>query len=383
MQADVCAAITLSNSSTVINVGARVKYARDALRLTQDEVKSALGFNDRQTVSDIETGKRAVKAEELLKLSELLDRDVEFFLDPFSVIAEAQYSWRASPDLPGKALDQFEGQASGWIGLLRWLREQEGVAQNPLKRTLRLNSHSTFEQAMSHAENLVAAFGLGPIPALKLVECIERQFDTPVLFIDTGESLPPGGISGAACHLDELGVILVNRRESVARRYFDLAHEFFHILTWEAMRPDHRESNSIEDRKGERRVEQLANNFAAALLMPRIALDALIEPARAHDVQHLAHVAAELKVTSDALGWRLLNLHRIDDATRKKLAEFKRSDGAGDVPRPFSQTFVELLHTALDKGRVSARKAARALGVPLSALTALFAMYDLPAPFEL
>lgn len=32
------------------------------------------------------------------------------------------------------------------------------------------------------------------------------------------------GISGAACHLLELGVALINRREIVGRRHFDLAH---------------------------------------------------------------------------------------------------------------------------------------------------------------
>ena len=33
----------------------------------------------------------------------------------------------------------------------------------------------------------------------------------------------------------ELGVILVNRREPLVRRNFDLAHELFHSLTWESI----------------------------------------------------------------------------------------------------------------------------------------------------
>ena len=48
------------------------------------------------------------------------------------------------------------------------------------------------------------------------------------------------------------------------------AHELFHILTWDAMPPEHSE----EAREtGGNRVEQLANNFASAVLMPVPVLD--------------------------------------------------------------------------------------------------------------
>ena len=46
----------------------------------------------------------------------------------------------------------------------------------------------------------------------------------------------------AACRLPELDVVLINRREVEGRRHFDLAHELFHILTWDAMPPEHSEA---------------------------------------------------------------------------------------------------------------------------------------------
>src|SRR5258706_9708877 len=78
------------------------------------------------------------------------------------------------------------------------------------------------------------------------------------------------GISGAACKLPELDMVLINRREVPGRRHFDLAHELFHILTWLAMPPEH-----VEDVEPKRRsrVEQLADNFASAMLMPATVLD--------------------------------------------------------------------------------------------------------------
>ncbi|MGN6651646.1 helix-turn-helix domain-containing protein [Trinickia sp.] len=373
-------------SISPVIIGLRVKIARDALRMTQDDLSTAIGFNDRQTLSDIENGKRSVSDDELLKFSDLLDQDLEYFIDPFSVVGEAQYSWRASKDVPEEVLNRFEEKAAGWVGLLRWLRAHSPADRSALGFSLRLDARSSFEQAQQSAENLVSEFRLGPVPARKLVDYVETTLDIPVLFVDTNEELCDikGTISGAACHLSELGVVLVNRRENAARRNFDLAHELFHVLTWERMVPQHRESNSLSDRSTalSRRIEQLADNFAAALLMPCSSLDAFIDPERAKDAGHLADVAHKLCVSAEALGWRLKSLGRIDDAARVALGAVRRQANAEEVPKPFSRSFVGELHVALDRGRLTARKAAQTLGMSLGDLSGLFTAYELHDPFK-
>jgi hypothetical protein len=133
------------------------------------------------------------------------------------------------------------------------------------KRALRLSAQSSYEDAQNCAESLVAELDLGVVPAQNPIDKIERELDIPVLFVDTVDAADGQSISGATCHLEEMGVILINRNENEARRFFDLAHELFHALTWDAMKPDHQESNSIEDRTKGKRIEQLANSFAAAL----------------------------------------------------------------------------------------------------------------------
>mgnify|MGYP000399709754 CR=1 FL=1 len=180
-----------------------------------------------------------------------------------------------------------------------------------------------------------------------------------------------------------VGVILINRNESEARRFFDLAHELFHALTWDAMKPDHRESNSVEDRNKGKRIEQLANSFAAALLMPRISLDKLIDRNRLDDIAHLCEVAALLRVAPVTLAWRLFNLKLIGDDARRNLSQETQRPSVSGPPKRFSPTFVKMLHEALENGRLSARKAAKAMGLGLGGLTELFAQYDLAAPFEL
>lgn len=365
-------------------IGYRVKAARETAGWTQERLAERLGLNDRQSVSDLENGKRRLQPDELVLLSDALGREIEFFLDPFAVVGEARFSWRTSPGLPESNLDDFELRAGQWIGLLRWLREEE-QARSPLKFSLRLTTQSSFEEAIARAEELVVALKLGQIPAERLIERVERDLDIPVLFVDTLTTPEGESVSGATCHLQDLGVILINRNEAEARRFYDLAHELFHALTWDAMNPSHRESNSLEERgRGRtRRIEQLANNFAAALLMPTGSLEQLIDKRRIMDAGHLTNVAAQLRVAPVALAWRLFNMKWIDESTREALQQERQHASVVGTPKRFSASVVAMLYRAIDCGRLSARKAAKAMGMSLPKLADLFTEHSLAAPFEL
>ena len=364
-------------------IGYRVKAAREAAGWTQHRLAEAMHLKDRQSVSDIENGKRALKPGELVMLTDILNCELDFFLDPFQVAGEAQFSWRASPDLVEDDLNSFEIRAGQWVGLLRWLRENDQDRSYPLKHTLRLNVQSSYEDVIDRAESLAEALDLGVIPSERLVEKIEEELDIPVLYVDTIETPYGESISGATCHIQDMGVILINRNEAETRCFFDLAHELFHALTWDAMKPEHRESNSVEDRAKGKRIEQLANNFAAALLMPEASLEQLIDKHRIDVVSHLADIAFQLRVTPVALSWRLLNLKWIGRETQDALQqEFQRPSVAG-APKRFSPAFINMLHTAIDRGHLSARKAAKAIGATLPDLVDLFAEHSLPSPFDL
>jgi Zn-dependent peptidase ImmA (M78 family)/transcriptional regulator with XRE-family HTH domain len=363
------------------SLGFRIKAAREALSLNQDQVCDALGLKDRQTISAIELGERQVKPAELVQLSRLLKRDIEYFVDPFVVAGEAQFSWRADDAVPSDALDAFEARAGRWIGLLRFLRNRQAHAANPFGKVLRLTKRASYEDALATGEAVAQTLDLGCVPAHRLMEKIETVLDIPVLFVDAIAPSQGGGISGATCHLPDLGVILIDRNEPQARRHFDLAHELFHVLTWDAMRPDHRESNSSGARSKSKRVEELANNFASALLMPRACLAKLIDDRRIGDVSHLAEVANQLQVSASALAWRLFNANMIDATTRFALCQVTASACSALPPKRFSASFVELLHSGIHHGHVAARKAAKALDLTLPELSELFAEHSKPAPF--
>ena len=88
---------------------------------------------------------------------------------------------------------------------------------------------------MEAGERFAADFDLGAVPSARLAEVMEDKLAILVLMVDAIK-----GVSGAACRLPDLDTVLINRNEVPGRRNFDLAHELFHILTWDTMPPSPR-----------------------------------------------------------------------------------------------------------------------------------------------
>jgi transcriptional regulator with XRE-family HTH domain len=296
-------------------IGARIRALREERNLSQDDLARLFGFKDRQTVSAIETGERRVTADELMLAVEKLGAPLGYFTDPFMLAGEGRFSWRQT-NVGAERLNAYERNAGRWIAAFRAIAPQVGRKAPLLRRALGLTRHSRFEDAMAAGERFVAEFGLGAVPAQQLAEVMERELGILVLMVDAFE-----GISGAACRLPELDAVLINRQEATGRRHFDLAHELFHILTWDAMPPEHSE----EAREtGGNRVEQLANNFASAVLMPKASLVPYGAWADLDDqtlVAMLNAVADDLLVTASALKWRLVALDELKPARARAIPD--------------------------------------------------------------
>ena len=352
-------------------IGRRIKAIRQARGISQDELARALGFKDRQIVSAIETGVRRVGAEELLLAMEHFSVPLEYFTDPYRLDGEGLFSWRQM-GVPREQLMEYEAMAGRWIGGHRAMASQVGRKPRLLRQALGLTKLSSFEEARDAGERFVAEFDLGPVPGLRLAEVMEDRLGILVLLVDAYE-----GMSGAACRLPDLDTVLIARGEARGHRNFDLAHGLFHILTWDAMPPEH-----VEDAVdfGGSRVEQLANDFAAALLMPRDSLVPL-EDWASLDMEALCRrlnaTAEELRVTSSALRWRLAALGAL---TRKRAREVPegalRNNGQARptdrLPALFSRDFAEVLAAGIDGGHVSVRRAAVLIGLTIEGLQELF-----------
>jgi Zn-dependent peptidase ImmA (M78 family)/transcriptional regulator with XRE-family HTH domain len=367
-------------------IGARIKALREERKLSQDDLARIFGFKDRQTVSAIETGERRLSAEELLVAIERLGAPLDYFTNPFVLAGEGKFSWRQS-NVAIQRLDAFERSAGRWIAAQKVLAPQVGRPAPYLRRALKLTSKSSFEDAMAAGERFAADFKLGPVPAERLAEAMERELGVLVLMVDAIE-----GVSGAACRLPDLDAVLINRHEVPGRRNFDLGHECFHILTWDAMPPEHVEESTEHSKN---RVEQLANNFASAVLMPATVLDRF-GPWSGDIVNRLNETADALLVTATALKWRLVALGRLTATAARQIPDAAlrnngqppplfsnaRRDGE-ELPPLFSKPFMEVIALAIKEGQMSARRAADVVDMSLDELAALCATYGVEFPLDL
>lgn len=357
----------------------RLKALREQRKLTQAELSTRLGFNDRQTLAAIEAGERRLTPAELVRAAEVFGVTIEHFTDPFRLAGEAAFSFRAKEVDPA-VLDAFAERAGRWIATYRELGAQAGVQPSRLGHKLELTPRSSFEDAQACAEEIRQRWKLGDTPAEGLADAIGRELQALVLFVDA-----PAGVSGAASRLPGLHAILVNRREPAGRRSYDLAHELFHVLTWDAMPPPPVEWD-VKPAKGNR-VEMLAENFAAALLMPASTLAAWWASRGGGDVREWIGASARaLRVSVPALQWRLHNLGYLTRAELATLTAERPSAaetaGAAPLPPLFGADFVARVHDAVEAGRLSLRRAASLLDLDPGELPALCASYGLALSYD-
>jgi XRE family transcriptional regulator, fatty acid utilization regulator len=292
----------------------------------------------------------------------------------------------APSGVPASVLGAYERVAGQLIAAFRTLGMEIGEKPPLERRVLRLTKNSRLEDAAEAGERFAAEHKLGDVPARRLGEVMERDLDILVLMVTPSHS----GISGAVCRLPDLDVVLINRDEVPGRRHFDLAHELFHMLTWEVMPPVHIED--VTETGGANRVEQFANAFASALLMPAhiikpaadwrtLSCDALIAQLNA--------IADRQEVTATALLWRLVSLGLLErvEARGVPVAALRFNGRPAkpeeQTPPLFSKRFVEIVARAVEEGRVSVRKIASVLGLSIDDLGNLFAAHGVPAPYEL
>ena len=358
-------------------IGKRVALARGSTTLSQEGLAEALGFKDRQTISAIETGQRKVTADELALLAEKLHQSVDYFTDPYVVVERSQFSYRAN-ERASDALQDFGHKAERLISVQRRFRELLGEVGSPIQPQLAsITKKTSLEAAASAGEQLGASWALGDIPTTQLRDSAEGKLGISILFVD-GQA----DVSGAACYLDDGSVVLINRNEAPGRLNFTLGHEIFHILTWKEMHP---EPMDLEVDPGRPRPypEKLADSFTSGLLMPTSAIESRWNSKGDEKAEGwIRRHAKELLVSNEALYWRLINLKLIqkDEALYKALRKNGQTQ-AIQRPRLYSKDFVTRLHNVLDKGHITALRAAQLLDTDLEDLAELLKSYDLSVPF--
>ncbi|HEU5116555.1 MAG TPA: XRE family transcriptional regulator, partial [Isosphaeraceae bacterium] len=270
-----------------MSLSERLRDVREGMKLTLEEVsqRTELGVS---TLSEFENGRREPRLGQLKRLAEAYHRPVTYFLDD-SVPPAELVLWRERPASP-----TAEEVQARLIELADQYHSLEVLCEQPTQLDLPWEKADSSRYGYSEAGRLARRvrndLGLGERPGHNLLNVLEEVCNVKVFHLD----FEPSG--SAACSVAEHrygAAVLLNARNMRWRRNFDLAHELFHILTWNVFR----QGTSGDFTLPSPREEKLANCFASNLLMPgdvfRDAVDAQRGDSKSLGFDGLFEVARE------------------------------------------------------------------------------------------
>jgi XRE family transcriptional regulator, fatty acid utilization regulator len=193
-----------------------------------------------------------------------------------------------------------------------------------------------------------------------------------VLYQDLRNAGSAASLSGGDCR-----AIAINSTNAPWRRNYDLAHELFHLITWDLFSEDEIAALSKDGKKS--LAEQLADAFASALLLPEEEVRSEYRK-RVADGKityiSLVEIAREFRVSTEALLWRLANLMLLkkkdvekcltDPAIRDVDRQAHAEDKTWDRAPYLSVRYVTLAIKAYFLGKLSRARFAEYIDKPFS-----------------
>jgi len=376
-------------------LGRRLKHAREALGLTQEDVATQLGLS-RGALAQFEAGVKPPNSLHLARLADIYRRDLgELLAEQFDETARDPLTalFRADAQL---ASDRARANAVAECAkLCREYTNLETLLGIDQDRVYDVNYNTppmrTRWDAIRQGERLAelerARLRRGEDPLTNLVEILEAQ---GVRFIEMSLS---ESISGLFLSDSRYGPsIIVNDDHPLRRRVFSCVHEYCHVLV-------DRDRGGLVSRAENREElpEVRANSFAAAFLMPEGGVRAFVRrlgkgeqsrsqlsaydetavvegqrrrEAHSQDIQvyDVAHLAHHFGVSYETALYRLLNLKLVTEEERVVLAEQKETaagimrflgpepDAKAPGHKPFRHQLVLLAVEALRREVISRAK---------------------------
>ncbi len=346
----------------------RIRERREQLKMTQHQLAQAAGLSASQSVSDIEREKRDVKAYELGPIAKALHWSLtDLFGDmEDEEVEEPVVAWRSKPDDMAKAAQdeaRFLRLCENYHLAEIWANEEPGYDLPTIDPP---RVAPDIHWARTIAEDVRRQFDLGSLPASALLQTLEERYGVKVFFIKD--------LSGsAASSRGPFGVgIALNAREVPWRRNYSLAHELFHLLTWEFLGPETSDTTGTWSAH----IEKLAEAFASSLLLPvEAVLKSLMRRRQEQGISHasLIDMSREFAVSSEALLWRFVSLKLFTEKQVRDLLgdpAFRALDHdsfpSKETPTQFSERFIRLLEIAYQNGDVSMGRVAEMTGYDLA-----------------
>jgi len=347
----------ISNGKEENILDKRIMAAREAAGFSITQAAQKLGFKNYQTLSAIEKGIRKINVHELIMMARLYGRSLDYFLES-NAAPDPLPLWRKTKKTDTNKVQRqflsFLGNYSNLEHLLGLKRRWKDVQKNYDRDDFSVNG---FEQADKLGADIHNFLDLGSRPSLNLLNVLENKLRFKILHLSLGD-----GVSGASVVDNALGVgILINANDAPWRRNFDLAHELFHVITWNVFSPE-----EIGNGTTITRPEQYANIFASSLLLPENHLrEALKETATDNEIRiiDIIELAKEFGVSTEAVLWRLVNLKMIKRPLAEKALDYpnfrdldrdmRQKLYEKDGPSRFPSRFISLACRCLMEGKIS------------------------------
>ncbi|CAA9370585.1 MAG: hypothetical protein AVDCRST_MAG68-5718 [uncultured Gemmatimonadetes bacterium] len=360
------------NEQTTL-IAARIRSLRMAQHISQQAFASAMGLESRRSVAAIESAARGVTPEELARAAELLGVELDALRDPFRLVGEGRFSFRVQA-ITAAELSQFEDRAGRWVATYRECARPlaETGPSGGAKR--RIFSAWEGEDVEVACRKLWMAWDLGPAPAERLGQAIEQHVGALILNVDG-----PEGLSSGVCYLRDHHTIFLNRGAAPERRALDIARALFRLLAWEELPPG-RIERDVPPRGRVSRGRQLADSFAAALVMPSLLMQARWAARLREDLgTWMLRTSGHLQVSVPALGARLLELGLVQDGQLvSTLAHGAQQQHRAEPRMLFSRMFIAPIADAVNSRRLLVRRAAGILELSPLAFAELCRAYGCP-----
>lgn len=340
-----------------MQLGKSLRAARERAGVSQAAAATRAGLGE-SSVSEFENDRRQPSLAQLNALARAYSTSVAKLMDDQPTVTPPVL-WRDKPSVGAEELEaKFLRLAEQYANLERWSGDHRATSLPVDGIPKKLDRNAAEEMARTIRQRLA----LGDRPALSLLRVLEEDYGVKVFHMP----FEPTG-TAACARSEQFGdAILLNSKNTRWRRNYDLAHELFHLLTWNIFRS--KSPTTTEDE------ERLADTFASVLLLPdeavRSAVNRRLTETNALTVPMVFEVAREFDVSIDALIWRLHNLYGVVDAeyTRGRLNLFRRAGKLYEPREPDSpptrpDRFGALAIAALRAGEISIGRCAEYLGI--------------------
>ena len=211
-------------------LGRRLRQAREACGLTQEEAAEHLGLS-RPTVAQTELGNRAINGFELDRLAYLYARDIrEFLAEDFAEDELVRALFRSDNEADQEGVKQALRDCIALGHELTNVEDLVGVSRGLATAVAySIASVRTRWEAIQAGEHVASEerrrLGLGSSPVGDLVRLLEAQG------VRTGVVAMPDDISGLTIAHPRVGLFLViNSEHAPVRQRFSWCHEYAHVL---------------------------------------------------------------------------------------------------------------------------------------------------------